>query len=196
MVGEAAIQSERADAMTDKEILIDLMNDVGTEIRDEIGEMTVEELAWQPDPQANSIGVTVWHVARWLDVLGMRILHTGAAEDELWHTHGWRERTGYDPRGIGASGLGNVTGYTLEEVAAIPQMSAADLLSYLDSVIAVVNSRIAEMPEGALYEKVPGLGKSRTAYGWVKVLLQGCMGHVGEIQTLKSIRARRAVAAV
>lgn len=182
--------------MTDKEVLIDLMSDIGSDIRAEIGDMTAEELAWQPDPQANSIGVTVWHVARWLDVLAVRILHTGAAEDELWHTQGWAERTGYDPRGIGASGLGNVTGYTLEEVAAIPPMSATDLLAYLDSTIAAVNSRITGMGEGALHEKVPGLGKSRTAYGWVKSLLKGCTGHVGEIQTLKSMMARRSVASI
>ena len=180
--------------MTDKEVLIDLMNELGTEVRNEIGEMGVEELAWQPDPQANSIGVTVWHVARWLDVLAARILHTGADVDELWHTQGWVERTGYDPRGIGASGLGNVTGYTMEEVAAIPAMSAADLLSYLDSAIQAVNSRIADMLDGALSERVPGLGKSRTAYAWIKLLLKGGMGHLGEIQTLKAMRERRSVA--
>ncbi|HEY0070495.1 MAG TPA: DinB family protein [Chloroflexia bacterium] len=179
--------------MTDKEVLVDLMNELGGDMRDQIGEMSVEELAWQPDPQANSIGVTVWHVARWLDVLSMRILHTGADIDELWHTQGWADKTGYDPRGIGASGLGNVTGYTVEEVAGIPQMSAPDLLAYLDSTIEAVNNRIDEMPDGALYEKVPGIGKSRTAYGWIKLLMKGCMGHLGEIQTLKSIRERRAV---
>lgn len=182
--------------MTDSEVLIDLMSEVGKEIRGEISDMTAEELAWQPDPQANSIGVTVWHVARWLDVLAVRILGTGSAEDELWHTQGWAERTGYDPRGIGAGGLGNVTGYTLEEVAAIPPMSATDLLAYLDSTIEAVNGRIAAMPEGALREKVPGIGKSRTAYGWIKLLLKGCMGHVGEIQTLKSMHERRSVASV
>lgn len=182
--------------MTDKEVLIDLMNELGTEVRNEIGEMAAEELAWQPDPRANSIGVTVWHVARWLDVLATRILHTGASMDELWHAQGWAEKTGYDPRGIGASGLGNVTGYTMEEVAAIPPMSAADLLVYLDSAILAVNSRIAEMPGGALHEKVPGLGKSRTAYGWVKLLLKGGMGHLGEIQTLKAMRERGSVTAV
>jgi hypothetical protein len=179
--------------MTDKEVLIDLMNELGSEIGNEIGEMGLEELAWQPDPQANSIGVTVWHVARWLDVLAARILHTGADTDELWHTQGWTERTGYDPRGIGTSGLGNVTGYTMEEVAAIPTMSAADLLAYLDSAIQAVNSRVAEMPEGALYERVPGLGKSRTAYAWIKLLLKGGMGHLGEIQTLKAMQERRSL---
>ncbi len=182
--------------MNDKEVLIDLLNDVGSDIRREIGDMTVEELAWQPDPQANSVGVTVWHLSRWLDVLAVRILHAGVAEDELWHAQGWTERTGYDPRGIGASGLGNVTGYTLEEVAAIPHMSAADLLSYLDSTIGAVKSRIDEMPEGALYQNVPGLGKSRTSYNWIKPVLKGCLGHVGEIQALKSMRERRAVAGV
>jgi hypothetical protein len=84
----------------------------------------------------------------------------------------------------------------MEDVAAIPPMSAADLLAYLDSVIDAVNSRIAEMPDGALYEKVPGLGKSRTAYGWIKLLMKGCMGHIGEIQTLKAMRERRSVATV
>jgi hypothetical protein len=75
-------------------------------------------------------------------------------------------------------------------------MSAADLLAYLDSTIEAVNERIREMGDGALHEKVPGIGKSRTAYGWVKLLMKGCLGHIGEIQTLKSMRERRAVATV
>src|SRR5260370_30284396 len=96
------------------------------------------ELAWRPDAQGNSIGVTVWHYSRWLDLLVVRFLQNRSAGEEQWHTQGWATRTGYDPRGIGFAGLGAITGYTQEEVAAIPQMSGEELLAYLDQACTVL----------------------------------------------------------
>jgi hypothetical protein len=178
--------------MTETELLADWLNDLSSGMHGAIEGMAPEALAWQPDPGANSIGVTVWHVSRWLDILGARILQDLPAEEEQWHTRGWAERTGYDPRGIGSGGLGAISGYTLEEVAAVPPMPAGDLLAYFDQACESVSAQVLGKPEGALYRPVPGLGGRRTAYQWIKVLLQGCFGHLGEIEALKAMRERAA----
>ncbi len=176
--------------MTDVELIVDWLDDLAANMRAEIEPLTLEGLYWQPDAEANSIGVTVWHVARWLDLLKVRILENRPPDDEQWHTRGWRESTGYDPRGIGSRGLGAISGYTLEEVAAIPRLSAHDLAAYLDQVCGALRQHLLEMPDGALHEIAPGLGGKYTAYDWIKAVLPGCFGHLGEIQALKAMYAR------
>jgi len=176
--------------MRDVEILTDLIEKLGDDVRAEIGELSQEELDWQPDPEANSIGVTVWHFSRWLDVLAERALADQPAEQELWHTRGWAARTGYDPRGAGYEGLGVLTGYTLAEVAAVPHLPTGDLLEYLGQVCAALRERLLALPEGGLYQPAPGLGSRRTPYKWVRSILMGCFGHVGEIEALKAMRER------
>ena len=176
--------------MTDVEMLVDWIALLEGQMRDEIAELGPEMLAWQPDPGANSIGVTAWHVARWLDVLTVQVLENRPAAEEYWHTDGWTARTGYDPRGCGRNGLGNVTGYTLDEVRAIPALAADELLAYLDRVCRALRARLTSLGSDALYQPAPGRGGKYTPYQWIQSLLPGCFGHVGEIQALKGLRER------
>jgi hypothetical protein len=176
--------------MTDGELLTEWLELLAEQLRDEIAGLSPEALAWQPDDAANNIGVTVWHVARWFDVLTVQVLENRPAAEEYWHTAGWAAQTGYDPRGIGRGGLGNVTGYTLEEVRAIPALSADELRRYLDQVCTALLAQLRALPPGALHQPTPGRGGKYTAYQWLKTLLPGSFGHVGEIQAIKALRER------
>ena len=46
------------------------------------------------------------------------------------------------------------------------------------------------MSSDTLHKPTPGLGGERTVYGWLKPVIQGCPGHIGEIQTLKTLQTR------
>jgi DinB family protein len=177
--------------MRDVEILADLVEKLAQDVRSEIADLSPDELSWQPDPEANSIGMTVWHFSRWLDVLAVQGLENRPAEDELWHAHGWAARTGYDPRGIGYRGLGVITGYSLAEVSAVPKLPAAALLDYLDQVCGALRGGLLALPSEALYQPLPGLGGRRTVYEQTKAILMGCFGHVGKIEALKAMHARQ-----
>src|SRR6266496_5737149 len=113
--------------MTSVEMLADLVTTLANGIHKEVAGLSVPELTWRPDAEGNSIGVTVWHCSRGLDVLKVRFLKQQPAEAEQWYTQGWAEKTGYDHRGIGSGGLGMLSGYTQEDVAAIPVLPAAEL---------------------------------------------------------------------
>jgi|SRR4051794_23719837 hypothetical protein len=175
--------------MNDREVLADLVSYIAKETRSILAEISPEELAWRPDAEGNSIGVTVWHYGRWLDLLVVRLLENRPAEEEQWHTQGWTAKTGYDPRGIGFHGLGAITGYTQEEVAAIPLLSGEDLLTYLDQVCSALREHLLSMPEGALYESARGYPKG-TAYQTILGPLLGSIGHLGEIGALKALQER------
>jgi ketosteroid isomerase-like protein len=178
------------DFMTDREVLADLVVDLTAGIHQAITGLSAQELARRPDAEGNSIGVTVWHISRGLDVLKVRFLEQRQALAEQWHTQGWAQKTGYDPRGIGTGGLGILTGYTQEEVAAIPQLTAENLLAYLDQAAEALRHYLLSLPEEALAQTIVAMGESLTTYQLIKGILLGCVGHLGEIEALKALHLR------
>jgi len=182
--------------MTETDVVLDLLGDYSSDMHEEIEGLEQEELNWGPDSQANSIGITTWHVARWLDVLGTRMLQGKSAEQEQWQSQGWTEKTGYDPRGIGYRGLGAITGYTQEEVAAIPKLNADELMSYFDQSFTIVRETLQTMPPEKLQEQVPDAVFKGTIYRWLRGLMAGFFGHVGEIQAIKALYKRAAIGSV
>ena len=176
--------------MNDVELIADLVAYLAQSVRDEIERLSQEELVWQPDAEGNGIAITVWHFSRWLDLLTVRALENRPPEEEQWHTRGWTQKTGYDPRGIGYQGFGVLTDYTQEEVAVVPRLCADELLTYLDQVCEALRQHLLSMPEGALHQPAAGLGGRRTPYQWIKPILRGCYGHLGEIEALKAMQKR------
>jgi hypothetical protein len=181
--------------MRDTELLAEWVHDLARDVRREIGKMSRTDLHWQADSEANSIGITVWHIARTLDLLDTRVMHNRPQEDEQWFTRGWCEKTRYDPRGIGYRGFGAITGYTLDELKHIPVMSVDDLLTYLDQVCSTLATSLIAVSTEALHQTAPLFNGERTVYEWIKPILKGSIGHVGEIQTLKAMQKRKARAA-
>lgn len=178
--------------MTDAELLASWLDDLSRGIHRSVEKMTPEELAWRPDTEANNIGVTVWHMARWLDILATLAIDIRDASAEQWFARGWAKKIDYDPRGVGSLGLGAVTGYTLDQVKEIPVMTADELLEYFDQATTVLRPKILalstkdfERPASALGEKEP-----RSVYYWIRAILQGCFAHIGEIQSIKAMYER------
>ncbi len=173
--------------MNDIDLLSELIGDIGRDLRPEIEPLTVEQLTWEPGPQANSIGVTLWHIARGLDFLTVRVVQGQSAEVELWHTNGWREKTGYDPRGLGYGGWGVVTGYTWEQVQDIPKLSAGELLQYLDEAGTALLQAMGSLTSEGARQTVPELMGGRLSYyRWIKEFYKGFQAHVGEIVAIKA----------
>lgn len=166
--------------------LIEWSRDLQQELAARLTLMAADDLTWQPHPDANSPGVTVWHVARWLDILATRAFTGRPATDELWQAGGFRAATGYDPDGIGFLGLGALTGYTPAEMRAVPAMPADLLGEYLaastDRLVATLGELAPRLHAGS--------GGMPTPYQSIGGTLQGSFGHVGEIDTLVALRAR------
>jgi hypothetical protein len=119
------------------------------------------------------------------------VLQIHSQEDEQWFTRGRREKTGYDPRGLGYRGFGAITGYTLDEMKRVPAMSADDLLAYLEQVCGTLAKSVIAVSPEALHEPTPVFKGERTVYEWIKPILKDSLGHVGEIQAMKAMQKRR-----
>lgn len=183
--------------MQGTELYGDLIASLASWTRRRVARLSPEELAWQPDADANNIGVTVWHYSRWLDVAA-RVLREKPRDEELWLTRGWAERTGYNPHGRGFQGLGVLTGYTLQEVAAVPRLTAEELLTYLDQVCETLRTYVLSLPSlDPLLQpisddsvRLPIQQDAPTKHQLLRTILMGSCGHVGEIEALSAMMKR------
>ena len=114
--------------MNANDVLIDFLEDNRRRLNRLFSVISDECVYWKPDGESNNIAVTVWHMARILDVFFTLQAKGDSADEECWFKNGWAKQTGYDPRGIGQNGWGMLTGYTQKEVAEIPQLSRDQIL--------------------------------------------------------------------
>lgn len=178
--------------MTDQEVLMDLLQVFATGLRQTISALPPAALNWRPDSEANNIGLTVWHISRALDLLKVRLLEQQPPDKEQWFTQGWRASTNYDPRGIGWAGFGNLSGYTQEQVAAVPLLPAHDLLAYFDQVVTALATYLSALPGAGLQEVAGGWPQTPqpSAYVVVRNFLLDGVGHLGEIRAIKAMWER------
>lgn len=166
-------------------LLTELCRDLVVERDTRLDLMADEDVDWRPHPDSNNVGVTVWHVARWLDVLGAQVLGGRAASEDIWHADGWSEHTGYDPIGVGFLGLGTLTGYSADEMRAVPQMSRQQLRAYLTQTNRSLTEQILDAGASVVAPRC-----RVSPFQNIVTTLQGSFGHVGEIDTLVALRSR------
>jgi hypothetical protein len=173
-----------------KEVITDYLDDNQRRLKRDLAGVNEACNHWKPDPGANSIAVTLWHMGRILDVFLTLKVKGQTPESECWFSGGWSRQTGYDPRGIGRDGWGSVNGYTVEEVDAIPLFIKEQLLGYIDEVYESVRQYVRDTPIPALSEAAPGFEGQYTKYQVLSMAILDNVRHLGEICTLKSMWER------
>jgi hypothetical protein len=177
--------------MNANDVLIDLLEDNRRRLKRGLDRMSDECVHWNPEPGANNIVITIWHMARMMDVFLTQNANGNPPEDECWFGLGWAERTGYDPRGLGQNGWGMLTGFTLEEVAAMPPMTREQVLGYLDNVYDAVKDYLAGMSEEKLLTPGAGFEGKYSKYQCIQMALMDNVRHLGEIFAIESSWKRR-----
>jgi hypothetical protein len=177
--------------MNANDVLIDLLEDNRRRLHRAFAAISDDCVSWKPEPGANNILITVWHMARLFDVFLTRQVKGELAEQECWFQYGWAERTGYDPRGAGQNGWGMLTGYTPEEVAAIPQLSREQALGYLDQVYDLVREYLPGTPIEMLLAPGAGFEGKYSKYQCIQMALLDNVRHLGEIYAIQARRERR-----
>ena len=173
--------------MNAQEVLLDWLDTLATRLLEEIADASKSTLDWQPDAEANSIALTVWHVSRSWDILTVRVLQKRLVEQEIWHQAGWCRKTGYDPRGKGWDGVGNLAGYTRAEVAEVPTQTKDEMLIYLQQAHSAFHSAIDNLTSDALAEIV----EDQSQYDWISNFIRDGYEHLGEIKAIKAMWNRR-----
>ncbi len=89
-------------------------------LREAVDDLTPEELAWQPGPESNPIGWTIWHTLR---VEDMWVQFFAQRQKELWERDGWHEKFSLPTRDNGFN-------HTPQQVADFPTLDLKTLLDY------------------------------------------------------------------
>jgi hypothetical protein len=172
--------------MNANDVLIDILEDNRRRLLrlfDVIPDVCV---TWKPEIWANNIMVTVWHMARIFDVFLTLQAQGRLPEQECWFRHGWAEQTGYDPRGTGLNGWGILTGYSQEEVAAIPTLTREQMLGYLNVVYDTVSEYLINTPMEILQTPAAGFDGKYSKYQCIQMALLDNVRHLGEIFAIKT----------
>ncbi len=172
--------------MNANDVLIDLLEDNRRRLLRLLGSLSDECIQWQPEAGANSIAITIWHMARMFDVFLTRQAEGEQEEAEIWFRHGWAEGTGYDPRGIGQNGWGMLTGYTQEEAAAIPKPALAQAPAYLGEVYDGVREYLASTPIETLLTPAADFEGKYSKYQCIQMALMDNVRHLGEIYAIRA----------
>jgi hypothetical protein len=110
--------------MNTAEVLVDAFTRIHGMVHNAVAGLTVEQLAFRPDPEANSIGWLVWHLTRVQDdhVAG------AAGTRQVWTTAGWCDQFAlpFDNAAIGY-------GQHSDEVELV-RATAGALVGYFDAV--------------------------------------------------------------
>jgi len=106
------------------EVLIEAFSRVPDEAARILHGLNESALTYRPDPDANSIGWLVWHLARGQDAQ----VAACSGDEQAWTADGWAARMGlpFSPRATGY-------GQSSAEVAQV-RVGAEDLLGYLADV--------------------------------------------------------------
>lgn len=111
--------------METRDVLADAFGRIVEVVEGAVDALTGEQLAWRPDPDANSIGWLVWHLTRVHDDHVAELAGREQAHTEL----GFADRFGFD---LDPSDIGY--GHTSEQVASVSVADPALLLEYLRAV--------------------------------------------------------------
>jgi len=177
--------------MNANDVLIDILEDNRRRLKRCLDNMAPACMVFQPDPEANNITITIWHMARIFDVFLTQLVKGLSAEQELWMSGNWAAQTGYDPRGIGSRGWGALIGYSQEEVSAVPLLDKEQSLDYLEAVYDSTNDTLANTTIEELEQPAPGFEGKYTKYQCLQMALMDNVRHLGEIFAIESSWKRR-----
>jgi hypothetical protein len=136
---------------------------------------TEEQINWVPQGTANSIGVTLVHLASTLDNAFQTVLQ---GKPRLWESQGWGEKLGL----LGPPG--RVHGW--DEVKSKP-LALEPVLGYAAAVFKQVDECLAGLDPAELDRLVTVYGNERPAAELFIMQFSHTLVHTGEIAALKGL---------
>ena len=90
------------------EFILDNLSRIQEALTSALDSLTYEELTWQPDDEANSIGFLVWHIVRCEDTYIQSLI---LQQPQVWISEKWYDRMNFpnDP-------WNNGNEYTVEQL--------------------------------------------------------------------------------
>ena len=140
--------------------------------------LTDDEASKRVGPEANSIGLILFHAARSEDTF---IQATIQHKPTVWETEKWHDKLGLPSADTGS-------GYTLEQVAAFKSPKLADLLAFSDAVRAGTLDYVKSLtPSGCDAKVTWGRMGDFTIGALVALVANHASQHAGEISYIRGL---------
>ena len=168
--------------MTSAELLVDAFGRIRGVVHRVLDGLSPEQLAFRPDPAANSIAWLVWHLTRIQD----DHLAGAVGAEQVWTGQGWVERFGlpFDPRDTGY-------GHRADDVAAV-RVTAELLAGYHDAVHQQTVAQVGQLTDADLDRIVDRSWDPPVTLGVRLVsVLADDLQHAGQAAFLRGILQRR-----
>lgn len=168
--------------MTTSELLLDAYGRVTELVHKVLKDASHEDLAFRPDPDANSIAWLVWHLTRVQD----SHLADVEGEEQIWLLDGWQARANlpFDARSTGY-------GHTSAEVSAVASVPAELLLGYHDAVVTRARAYLTGLTDNGLDRIVDTSWNPPVTLGVRLVsVLSDSMQHIGQAAYVRGIAER------
>jgi len=140
-----------------------------------------DEIAWQPGPEANSIGFTLWHQVRCEDIFLQTMMQR---KPQVWESGQWHQKLNLpeNPMDIGYN-------YTAEQVAAFPVPELKDLLAYAEAVRLHTLDYVKDMAPDKFDEVIQTRIFGEMSIGRIlSHLLCEITRHIGQIAYLRGLQ--------
>jgi hypothetical protein len=168
--------------MNVNDVFADALGRVREQMPELVAGLSDDDLAWRPDPEANSIGWLVWHLTRIEDdhVAGV------AGTEQVWVADGWAERFGlpFDAREHGYS-------MSTTDVGKV-RVSGELLAGYYEAVAARSAAYVATV-EAADLDRVVDEGWDPPVTLGVRLVsvVNEVNAHLGQAQYVRGLLERR-----
>jgi uncharacterized damage-inducible protein DinB len=169
--------------MTSADLLLDAYGRVTELVHKAVKDASDGDLAFRPDPDANSIAWLTWHLTRVEDSHFAELDGAG----QIWQLNGWYSRSGLElpPESTGY-------GHTSAEVAEVGKLNGEFLLGYHDSVAHRTSAFIADLNDEDLDRVVDTSWTPHVTLGVRLVsVLSDSLQHAGQALYSRGIADRR-----
>lgn len=169
--------------MNINDLLVDAFSRVEGDLERALDGLTIEQLHFQPRPDANSIAWTAWHLAR----VGDHQISDLAGVPQCWVADGWAAKFGMpaDPKNTGFR-------HSPDEVSAFRVPDGQVILEYYKAMAAQVTRYLAQVTEQDLdrvldepYDPQPTVGVR------INSVINDLALHSGEIAYIRGLVSGR-----
>jgi hypothetical protein len=169
--------------MTVAELLADAFGRIREEVHAAADGLGADELAFRPDPEANSAGWLIWHLLRVAD----DHLADAAGTGQAWTDEGWAKRFGL-PLDAADTGYGHGS----EQVGAVTGVTAELLTGYCDAVVERSVAYVRGLSGAGLDRIVDTRWDPPVTLGVRLVsVISDCLQHAGQAAYLRGLLLRQ-----
>lgn len=141
--------------------------------------LTQQELAWRPSSGCNSIGLILFHMARFEDSFVQARIQS---KPEVWETEKWYQQLNLAANDAGAH-------YTVEQVNAFPVPESKDLLAYYSKVRGRTKDYLNSITPDTFDKKITMARFGDLAVAAIfSMMITHISQHIGEISYLRGIQ--------